>query len=82
MLTLLCPWCGKALRDRLAKYKLRPRQRKAAEYVLEGMTNKQIAKEMHTSVQTVKNYLSQVYQVTGVSNRMEFALSMIFGERK
>ncbi len=41
--------------------------------VAKGLTNKQIAKNLHVSVKTVANHLYHVYQKLGVSSRTEAA---------
>src|ERR1019366_1558726 len=42
--------------------------------VTQGMKNKDIAHEIGTTEQVVKNYLRKVYDKLGVSNRLELAL--------
>ena len=42
--------------------------------VVEGAANKDIAKQLGLSEQTVKNHLSHVFDKLGVSNRLELAL--------
>jgi DNA-binding NarL/FixJ family response regulator len=42
--------------------------------VVEGGTNKDIAKAIGLSEQTVKNHLSNIFDKLGVSNRLELAL--------
>jgi len=42
--------------------------------IVEGATNKDIAKQLSLSEQTVKNHLSHVFDKLGVSNRLELAL--------
>src|SRR6185369_13722073 len=43
-------------------------------YVAQGMKNKDIASEIGTTEQVVKNYLRRVYDKLGVSDRLELAL--------
>jgi DNA-binding NarL/FixJ family response regulator len=45
--------------------------------VTQGMRNKEIAKEIGTTEQVVKNYLRKVYDKLGVSDRLELALYCI-----
>ena len=45
--------------------------------VTQGMKNKEIAKEVGTTEQVVKNYLRKVYDKLGVSDRLELALYCI-----
>jgi len=42
--------------------------------VTQGMKNKDIANEIGTTEQVVKNYLRKVYDKLGVSDRLELAL--------
>ena len=42
--------------------------------VVEGASNKDIAKALGLSGQTVKNHLSNIFDKLGVSNRLELAL--------
>jgi DNA-binding NarL/FixJ family response regulator len=42
--------------------------------VVSGATNRDIAEELRLSEQTVKNYLSHIFDKLGVSNRLELAL--------
>ncbi len=46
-------------------------------YVTQGMKNKDIAAEIGTTEQVVKNYLRKVYDKLGVSDRLELALYCI-----
>lgn len=46
-------------------------------YVTQGMKNKDIAHEIGTTEQVVKNYLRKVYDKLGVSDRLELALYCI-----
>jgi DNA-binding NarL/FixJ family response regulator len=45
--------------------------------VAQGMRNKEIAKEVGTTEQVIKNYLRKVYDKLGVSDRLELALYCI-----
>ena len=45
--------------------------------VSQGMRNKEIAKEIGTTEQVIKNYLRKVYDKLGVSDRLELALYCI-----
>jgi len=50
---------------------LTKRQRKVAELVLRGMTNREIGKELYISEQTVKRHLYNIYTRLGVKNRVQ-----------
>ena len=45
--------------------------------VVQGYKNKEIAAELGTTEQVIKNYLRKVYDKIGVSDRLEVALFMI-----
>jgi len=42
-----------------------------------GCKNRQIAEQLHTKEQVIKNYLRSIYDKTGVSDRLELALFTI-----
>jgi len=46
-------------------------------HVTQGLRNREIAKEIGTSEQVIKNYLRKVYDKLGVSDRLELALYCI-----
>jgi DNA-binding NarL/FixJ family response regulator len=47
---------------------------KIVTYIVEGRTNKDIARTMQTSEQVVKNHLGKIFDKLGVFNRLELAL--------
>lgn len=49
------------------------REREILKLVAEGMSNKEIATRLHLSVQTVKVYLTRIFQKLRVRNRVEAA---------
>ena len=53
---------------------LTPRERQIINAVSEGQTNKDIAKTFSISEQTVKHHLTNIFDKTGVSTRVELAL--------
>jgi DNA-binding CsgD family transcriptional regulator len=50
---------------------LTARERQVIEYVAAGMTNREIAKALHLSPHTVKNYLCKIFDKMGASSRTE-----------
>jgi DNA-binding NarL/FixJ family response regulator len=46
-------------------------------FVSQGMRNKEIAQQVGTTEQVIKNYLRKVYDKLGVSDRLELALYCI-----
>jgi DNA-binding NarL/FixJ family response regulator len=56
---------------------LTPRERDVARLVSDGLCNSDVAKELGISIHTVKNYLFNVFDKTGVSNRAELILYLL-----
>lgn len=50
-------------------YELTPRERTIARSILRGRTNKEIASDMHLGEQTVRNYVSVLYDKLGTGDR-------------
>ncbi len=63
---------GTRVRDRLT-----PKELKIVALVVQGYKNKDIATELGTTEQVIKNYLRNVYDKIGVSDRLELALFTI-----
>ncbi len=57
--------------DFLSRLGLTGRERDIVERLLAGRSNRQIAKDLFLSHQTVKNYVSRIYGKLGVSTRLE-----------
>ena len=56
---------------------LSAREREIATLVGEGLSNKQIARQLNLSEGTVKNYLTEIFRLLQVSNRTQAARSDI-----
>jgi DNA-binding NarL/FixJ family response regulator len=54
--------------------RLSPKQRQIITCITKGMRNKEIAFELGTSEQVIKNYLRKIYDLLGVADRLELAL--------
>ncbi len=63
---------GARVRDRLT-----PKEIKIIALIVQGYKNKEIASHLGTTEQVIKNYLRNVYDKTGVSDRLELALFTI-----
>ncbi len=63
---------GARVRDRLT-----PKEIKIVALIVQGYKNKEIATHLGTTEQVIKNYLRNVYDKTGVSDRLELALFTI-----
>ena len=63
---------GARVRDRLT-----PKEIKIVALIVQGFKNKEIASHLGTTEQVIKNYLRNVYDKTGVSDRLELALFTI-----
>lgn len=63
---------GARVRDRLT-----PRELSIVALIVQGYKNKEIASRLGTTEQVIKNYLRNVYDKVGVSDRLELALFTI-----
>ena len=63
---------GARVRDRLT-----PKELRIVALIVQGYKNKDIAGELGTTEQVIKNYLRNVYDKIGVSDRLELALFTI-----
>ena len=63
---------GARVRDRLT-----PKEIQIVALITQGCKNKQIATQLNTKEQVIKNYLRSIYDKTGVSDRLELALFTI-----
>src|SRR6185437_1433611 len=63
---------GARVRDRLT-----PKEWKIVALIVQGFKNKEIATQLGTTQQVIKNYLRNVYDKIGVSDRLELALFTI-----
>jgi DNA-binding CsgD family transcriptional regulator len=61
------------------RYSLSPMERQVASYVIEGLTNKEIAKKLGNSPITVGVHLTRAYKKSGVRTRTELAWLMSRG---
>jgi DNA-binding NarL/FixJ family response regulator len=63
---------GARVRDRLT-----PKEMQIVALIVQGCKNKEIAQQLGTKEQVIKNYLRGIYDKTGVSDRLELALFTI-----
>lgn len=63
---------GARVRDRLT-----PKEMQIVALIVQGCKNKEIASQLGTKEQVIKNYLRSIYDKTGVSDRLELALFTI-----
>lgn len=63
---------GARVRDRLT-----PKEMQIVALIVQGCKNKDIAHQLGTKEQVIKNYLRSIYDKTGVSDRLELALFTI-----
>ncbi len=63
---------GTRVRDRLT-----PKEMQIVALIVQGCKNKEIASQLGTKEQVIKNYLRGIYDKTGVSDRLELALFTI-----
>jgi len=60
--------------NRPLHFELTPRERDLVHGIIGGLTNREIARELGLTEQSVRNVLSIVYQKVHVRNRLELAL--------
>ena len=65
---------GAALLNPRTQMHLSPKEKAIITGITRGMRNKEIAFEMGTSEQVIKNYLRKIYDKLGVEDRVELAL--------
>jgi DNA-binding NarL/FixJ family response regulator len=58
-------------------FRLTPREREIVAAVVAGFANKEIAQKFALSEDTVKHHLTNIFNKTGVSNRLELAVAAI-----
>lgn len=56
------------------RFRLTPREREVVATIVAGYSNKDIARKLSISEDTVKHHLSNIFDKLGVSNRLELAL--------
>ncbi len=66
------------VRKRLARYRLSPREEQVLLLLVRGFPNKEIASRCALSVETVKEYLKNIYNKIGTHGRTAL-LALLFG---
>jgi DNA-binding NarL/FixJ family response regulator len=82
------PWEDKARselarvggRTPAARGELTPTERRVAELVAEGRSNREVAATMFVSVKTVDVYLSRIYTKLGIHSRTVLARRLVEGQ--
>lgn len=67
----------KAAQPQRKTYGLTPRELEVVGAIVEGCSNRDIARQFNLSEETVKRHLSNIFDKTGVSTRLELALFAI-----
>ena len=67
---------GTKNRDNEQDYELTEREKEICSLLVEGLTNKQIADKLYISEGTVKNYISNVYDKTGIHDRVKLIIEL------
>jgi DNA-binding CsgD family transcriptional regulator/tetratricopeptide (TPR) repeat protein len=62
---------------RSSRFELTPAERRVAELVARGLTNRRIADELALSVHTVESHLSRIYVKLGIRSRAELAHQLL-----
>jgi len=60
--------------DARGAHLLSPREQEVMRWIVQGLSNREIAKELGISENTVKNYVYRIFDKLGVSNRAEAAM--------
>ena len=68
---------GKNAQSKHKSYGLTPREMQVLNCIVEGCTNRDIAQQFSLSEETVKRHLSNIFDKTGVSTRLELAMFAI-----
>ena len=55
---------------------LTEREKEICTLIAEGLTNRQIADKLYISEGTVKNYISSIYDKTGIHDRVKLTLAL------
>jgi DNA-binding NarL/FixJ family response regulator len=55
------------------------REKQVVRYIVEGLTNREIAETLTISQHTVKNYIFKIFDKMGVSNRVELVFHVLSG---
>jgi len=71
-----------ALTSPLTRAYLSPKELAIITCITQGMRNKEIAYQLGTKEQVIKNYLREIYDKLGVSDRLELALSFLHDEHR
>ena len=62
---------------------LTPRQEQVVALVAEGLSNREIARELRLSVHTIKKYLFRIFNRLGISTRVELVLyAVMYGDTR
>lgn len=65
------------LADAIARQRLSKREREVLTLAAAGLTNHEMAEQLHLSVHGVKFHLASIYRKLGVSNRTEAAVHFL-----
>lgn len=71
------PVAASAAPDGLAGWNLTGRERRVAELLVEGLSNRRIARKMEISERTVKNHLHSIFYKLGVGDRTQAVIKLM-----
>lgn len=66
----------KKTEDILAQFQLTPKEFQIAILMSEGLLTREVAKQVGTTQQVVKNYARVIYRKVGVTNRLFFVMKV------
>ncbi len=72
----------KTVRERLAVYRLSPREEQVVLLLVRGLPNKEIASRCALSVETVKEYLKHIYAKIGTHGRTALLAHLIGTDKR
>jgi two-component system nitrate/nitrite response regulator NarL len=78
----MADWTAYAQQHGTPKLTLTAREQEVIRHVLEGHSNRDIARRLSLSEETIKTHVSNIYRKLGISNRMELALYVSSGKLK
>lgn len=73
---------SQALANPRNKPRLSPKEQAIIDCITQGKRNKEIASQLGTTEQVIKNYLRKIYDKLGVSDRLELALYCLHQQHK
>lgn len=58
--------------------RLTPKEAEITRFAVQGMSNREIALQIHTTEQVVKNYMRRIFDKSGADGRVDLILRLIY----